>query len=157
MRYVRKDGVRGEPLAAPLGPVSDDYFVLKPKHSAFFGTSLELLLGHCGARTLVIGGLAGNNCVIASAIDASMRGYTIIVLPEAIASEHHELNAAALAHMRNVLKAATSRQPMLIMWRSAANRSSPGAGSILADRFLPLARSYTAGNTVPVTSPKPTR
>lgn len=107
VRHVREDGVRGQPIADLLHPDADDYFVLKPRHSAFFGTSLELLLGHLQTRTLVITGMAGNNCVVASATDAYMRGYQIIVPADAIASERLELNAAALEHMRTVLKAQT--------------------------------------------------
>jgi nicotinamidase-related amidase len=109
VRHVREDGVRGEPVADLLHPDDDDYFVLKPRHSAFFGTSLELLLGYLGARTLVITGMAGNNCVVATATDAYMRGYQIVVPPDAIASEQREINQAALEHMRTVLKAQTPR------------------------------------------------
>jgi nicotinamidase-related amidase len=107
VRHVGEDGVRGRPLAKLLRPDADDYFVLKPRHSAFFGTSLELLLSHFETRTLVITGVAGNNCVVASATDAYMRGYTIVVPPDAVASEQPELNEAALEHMRTVLKAQT--------------------------------------------------
>lgn len=107
VRHVREDRVRGQVIADLLHPDSDDYFVLKPRHSAFFGTSLDLLLEYIGARTLVITGMAGNNCVVASATDAYMRGYRIVVPPDAIASEQPDLNKAALEHMRTVLKAQT--------------------------------------------------
>lgn len=107
VRHVREDSVRGQAIADRLRPDADDYFALKPRHSAFFGTSLELLLEHFQTRTIVITGLAGNNCVVASATDASMRGSRIIVPRDAVASERPELNAAALEHMRTVLKAET--------------------------------------------------
>jgi nicotinamidase-related amidase len=107
VRHVCEDGVRGQPVAELLRPDADDYFVLKPRHSAFYGTSLELLLGHFHTRTLLITGVAGNNCVVASATDAYMRGYQIVVPPDAVASERRELNEAALEHMRTVLKAQT--------------------------------------------------
>jgi nicotinamidase-related amidase len=107
VRHACEDDVRGRALARLLSPEDDDYFVLKPKHSAFFGTSLDLLLTHLGVRSLVIVGFAGNNCVMASATDAYMRGYRIVVPADAIASERPALNDAALAHMRDVLKAET--------------------------------------------------
>lgn len=107
VRHVREDGVRGQPIAELLRPDANDYFVLKPRHSAFFGTSLELLLEHFQTRTLVITGMAGNNCVVASATDAYMRGYRVVVPPDAVASERPELNEAALKHMSTVLKAQT--------------------------------------------------
>ena len=38
----------------------DDYFVLKPKHSGFFSSTLETLLRYLGARKLIITGIAWN-------------------------------------------------------------------------------------------------
>jgi nicotinamidase-related amidase len=49
--------------------------VLKPKHSGFFSTTLEVLLAYLGARTLVLTGVAGNICVLFTANDAYMRDY----------------------------------------------------------------------------------
>src|SRR5687768_17731107 len=42
-RCVR-NGVLGAPIARELAPHHDDYFVLKPRHSGFFQTPLDLLL-----------------------------------------------------------------------------------------------------------------
>ena len=39
-----------------LLPTSEDYFVLKPKHSAFYQTPLELLLKHFGTERLILSG-----------------------------------------------------------------------------------------------------
>ena len=52
-------GVRGRPVVAHLQPEEDDYFVLKPKHSAFFQTNLEILLDYLGAKSLILTGIAG--------------------------------------------------------------------------------------------------
>src|SRR4051812_7732876 len=51
------DGVRGQPIAELLEPSKSDYFVLKPKHSGFFSTTLDTLLEYLHTRTLVIGGI----------------------------------------------------------------------------------------------------
>jgi len=48
-------GCKGRELAARLAPDREDYFVLKPKHSAFFSTTLDTLLRYLGTRTLVLG------------------------------------------------------------------------------------------------------
>lgn len=58
--HVTSDDVRGQAVARLLEPEEDDYFVLKPKLSAFFSTTLETLLDHLGARTLILTGVAGN-------------------------------------------------------------------------------------------------
>src|SRR5688572_25724165 len=50
----------GREIAQLLLPEEGDYFVLKPKHSAFYSTTLETLLADLGVETLVLGGVAGN-------------------------------------------------------------------------------------------------
>jgi len=100
-----EDGVRGEPFVRLVVPDKDDYFVLKPKHSGFYCTSLELLLKHVGAKRLVLAGIAGNNCVLFTANDAYMRDFEIIVPADCVVSESREENEYALQQMQKVLKA----------------------------------------------------
>lgn len=101
------DGVRGEPIARPLKPNVDDYFVLKPKNSGFYETTLELLLKHLSAKTLVLTGLAGDNCVLFTAQDAYLRDYRLFIPRDAVASESREANDAALRLMERTFKADT--------------------------------------------------
>jgi nicotinamidase-related amidase len=97
--------VRGKPIAAQLAPEEDDYFVLKPKHSAFFQTNLDILLNYLGVRTIILTGIAGDICVLFSANDAYMRDFHIIVPPDCTASEDAERNRQVLLLMQRVLKA----------------------------------------------------
>jgi nicotinamidase-related amidase len=90
----------GRSVAERLRPHPTDYFVLKPQHSGFFGTSLDLLLGHLGSHTLVIGGFAANLCVLFTANDAHMRGYHLVVPGDCTAANSPALTRAALAHIR---------------------------------------------------------
>ena len=99
--------VRGRPIAELLVPDEDDYFVLKPKHSGFFSTTLDLLLEYLGVRTLIVAGFAGNNCVLFTANDAYMRDYKLIVPADCIASNTTADNENALQQMSQVLKADT--------------------------------------------------
>ena len=101
------EAVRGRPIAELLVPDEDDYFVLKPKHSGFFSTTLELLLEHLGARRLVLTGFAGNNCVLFTANDAYMRDYELIIPADCTASIDPQGNEYALRQMQEVLKADT--------------------------------------------------
>ena len=101
---VLNDGVRGEPLAALLAPADDDYFVLKPKHSAFFETTLDTLLRYLGTKRLILTGITGDICVLITASDAFMRDYEIVVPADCIASVEPEENEHALAYMERVLK-----------------------------------------------------
>ena len=99
------DGVRGRPVAKLLQPESDDYFVLKPKHSGFFSTTLDTLLRYLGAQTLILTGMAGNICVLFTANDAYMRDYGLVVPADCVVSNTVAENEHALAQMQKVLKA----------------------------------------------------
>jgi nicotinamidase-related amidase len=100
-------GCNGRELAEKLRPDPDDYFVLKPKHSAFFATTLETLLRYLGTKTLVIGGVAGDMCVLFTANDAYLRDYKLMVPADGVASNTAGGNAAAVSQMARVLKADT--------------------------------------------------
>ena len=102
---LRNSDHRGQPLAEILAPEPCDHFVLKPKHSGFYGTSLKLLLEHLGSRRLIMGGFAGNICVLFTANDAYMRGYEIVVPADCIACETKTDNDTVLRQMQRVLKA----------------------------------------------------
>jgi nicotinamidase-related amidase len=97
----------GRDIARLLAPKADDYFVLKPKHSGFQFTALQLLLEHLGATTLVLTGVAGNFCVLFTAHDAYMRDYRLVVPRDCIASQTEADDRYALAHMQGVTKADT--------------------------------------------------
>lgn len=103
--HCLEDEVRGRPIAELLQPDDDDYFVLKPKHSGFFSTTLDLLLEYLGARTLILTGIAGNNCVLFTANDAYMRDYKLIIPADCTASIKQTDNDNALRQMQEVLKA----------------------------------------------------
>jgi nicotinamidase-related amidase len=105
VRSCLEEGVPGKPIVAQLVPEEDDYFVLKPKHSAFFQTNLEILLKYLGVNTLIITGMAGDICVLFSANDAYLRDFRIVVPPDCVASEDAEQNRQVLMLMQRVLKA----------------------------------------------------
>jgi nicotinamidase-related amidase len=105
VRHCLDDGVRGQQLTEILQPDEDDYFVLKPKHSGFFSTTLDTLLEYLGSQTLVLTGFAGNICVLYTANDAYMRDYQLIVPSDCMASELVRANKYALDQMKRYLKA----------------------------------------------------
>jgi nicotinamidase-related amidase len=98
---------KGKAFVELLVPTEDDYFVLKPKHSGFFSTSLDLLLKHLTATKLILTGIAGNNCVLFTANDAYMRDYKLLVPADCVVSNTAEENEYALKQMQTVLKADT--------------------------------------------------
>ncbi len=105
VEHCLHDGVQGEPMVDLLRPKESDYFVLKPKHSGFFSTTLDTLLKYLDVRTVILTGIAANICVLFTANDAYMRDLKIIVPEDCVASNTKELNDYALMQMKTVLKA----------------------------------------------------
>lgn len=105
---VRECSTRGSPGASftrKVRPMRGDCFVLKARNSAFYCTSLEPLLESVGAKTLVLAGLAADNCVLFTAHDAYLRGYRVIVARDAVASQSAESTERALEQMKTSLRA----------------------------------------------------
>jgi nicotinamidase-related amidase len=128
VRHCLDDDVRGKPIAELLAPDEEDYFVLKPKHSGFFSTSLDLLLRYLGAQSLIIAGIAGNNCVLFTANDAYMRDFKIFVPRDCVASITIETNESALAQMELVLKADLRLSTELDLSAIGDSSTRPGQG-----------------------------
>jgi nicotinamidase-related amidase len=105
---VRARRTRGLRLLELVEPdFAEDLFVLKPMHSGFYGTALDILLGHLDTRSLILTGIQGNMCVFATASDAHMRRYRVMVPADCTASEHPEENDLALRQMARAFKADT--------------------------------------------------
>lgn len=107
LRHCLEDGVRGEPIARMLEPAASDYFILKPRHSAFFCTPLEHLLDHLEVEELVMAGLATDQCVQVTAADAHMRGYRVTVPRDCSAAETEERHRRAMEWMERMASADT--------------------------------------------------
>ena len=108
VQHCLHDGVRGKALVETVLPGDEDYSILKPKHSGFYSTSLDVLLQYLGARTLILTGIAGNSCVHYTANDAYMRDFHIIVPSDCVASNTAQENEYALEQMKKHLKADTT-------------------------------------------------
>jgi len=102
------DDAKGKDFVKLLVPHDNDYFVLKPKHSGFYSTTLDLLLTHLNAKNLILTGIAGNNCVLFTANDAYMRDFKVFVPADCVVSNTEEENRYALKQMETVLKADTA-------------------------------------------------
>jgi nicotinamidase-related amidase len=98
-------GVPGQQIARLLRPTRKDYFVLKPRHSAFYCTPLDPLLDWLKVRTLILTGLTADICVLFTANDAYIRRYNLYIPADCVASPDEERNRSALDYFRRVLKA----------------------------------------------------
>jgi nicotinamidase-related amidase len=104
--YCARHG-RAPDFVRLLRPEENDYFVLKPKHSGFFSTTLETLLRYLETQSLILTGIAGNFCVLFTANDAYMRDFRLFVPSDCTVSNTKKENDAALGLMKKFLKADT--------------------------------------------------
>ena len=107
VELYRANSTPGAALLRFITPDPDDHFVLKPKHSGFYATSLEVLLMQWGARRLILTGIQGNICVMFTADDAHMREYEVIVPADCIACEDADWQRFAVRQLREVVHADT--------------------------------------------------
>jgi nicotinamidase-related amidase len=107
IEHCMAENRRGRAIVELLKPDEDDYFVLKPMHSAFFSTTLEVLLERLQIQRLVLTGFAADICVLYTANDAYMRDFKVAVPCDCIASETKRQYRFALDHMTERLKADT--------------------------------------------------
>jgi nicotinamidase-related amidase len=105
VEYCLNAKAPGHNVARMLKPDAKDYFVLKPKQSAFYGTTLDTLLRELGTKTVIVTGVAGDNCVLFSANDAYMRDLKLFIPSDCIASNSEAENHYALRLMKKVVKA----------------------------------------------------
>jgi nicotinamidase-related amidase len=101
------EGAPGRDIVRLLAPSARDYFVLKPSNSAFYASVLETLLRHLGADTLLLTGVATDNCVLFTAHDAYLRGFKLLVPRDCVAAETSVRNARALQIIARTMKADT--------------------------------------------------
>jgi nicotinamidase-related amidase len=99
------DGVRGQNVVELLRPARDDYFVLKAKHSAFYSTTLDLLLQYLGAQTLILTGFSGDICILFTANDAYIRDYRLVIPSDCVVSQSNSENKKALDYLKRVVEA----------------------------------------------------
>jgi nicotinamidase-related amidase len=100
-------GSRGAAITRLLAPRDGDLFVLKPRHSAFFQTPLDILLDSLRVRRLILTGLTTDMCVLFTANDAYLRGYELVVPPSCTAAMTNARHDEAIRYLKRVCKAAT--------------------------------------------------
>jgi nicotinamidase-related amidase len=103
--YCLRHGCAGRGFVELLRPDPEDYVVLKPMHSAFYQSPLEVLLRHLGASSLILAGLATNSCIIATAHDANMRELRLFVPIDCTAARSRREHLQAIENIRGMTHA----------------------------------------------------
>jgi nicotinamidase-related amidase len=113
LNYSLRPEAVGMRFVEQISPDQHDYFVLKPKHSAFYQTPLETLLEHLQASSLILCGLATNSCIVCTAHDAKMRDYGLFVPSDCSASLTAGEHKQAIHHMETMTDAVTTASTSL--------------------------------------------
>ncbi|HWB73496.1 MAG TPA: isochorismatase family cysteine hydrolase [Nannocystaceae bacterium] len=121
---------RGRAIIELLEPRPGDFFVLKPKHSGFLHTPLELLLDHLGVGRLVFTGLAGDICVLFTAHDAHMRDFRVAVARDCVASNTPEANTTVIEQLGRIVHAEIADGDALALPVNPIGAPDSGSGSI---------------------------
>lgn len=105
LAYCLRARCAGRPFVEAIRPDSEDYCVLKPMHSAFYQTPLDLLLRHVGASKLILAGLATNSCILCTAHEANMRDFEVTVVSDCCAARTVREHKQALKNIRDMANA----------------------------------------------------
>ena len=107
LAHCSRETARGREIVELIAPEEDDYFVLKPKHSGFYSTTLDVLLEYLGAEILILTGVATDICILFTANDAYMRDFDLFVPRDCVAANEAETNEKTLKYLEKILKADT--------------------------------------------------
>lgn len=99
---------KGRKVVETLKPELDDYYILKPHRSAFYSTSLMLLLSNLNVRKLIVTGITTDICILFTANDAYMRGFELFVPQDCVAAVKPAYSKSSLEFIERVLKADTT-------------------------------------------------
>jgi nicotinamidase-related amidase len=98
------DGARPD-LVEPIVPPNEVDFVVKARHTIFYMTPLEYLLGQRGIERIILAGQVTEQCILYSALDAYVRHIPVTIPMDAVAHIHESLADAALEMMKTNMDA----------------------------------------------------
>ncbi len=101
LRYCSRPRSLGKNLSTRLRPGKKDYQLIKPRHSAFFYTSLIPLLEDLDINHLILSGIATNLCVLFTAHDAHMHRYKLTILSDCCAAQSDFDHETALSQLKS--------------------------------------------------------
>ena len=97
-------GTFGVKFVEGLDIKEGDYFILKKRFSSFFQTELDIMLRGMGVEELIIGGIATDGCVRATAVDAHQLGYYFKLLSGGTAGANKESHEDSVKYLSRLQK-----------------------------------------------------
>jgi nicotinamidase-related amidase len=92
-------------LVEPLVPGDNDLFLAKTRHSIFYSTPVEHILGQEDVDHIVLVGQVTEQCILYSALDAYIRHIDMTVPRDAVAHIYGDLADASLTMMERNMHA----------------------------------------------------
>lgn len=89
----------GSAISNTLKPTKQDYFILKPRHSAFHESPLRLLLDCMNTNELILTGLTTESCLLFTALEAHLYGYKVTIPVDCVVSASETIKNRALEQM----------------------------------------------------------
>ncbi len=89
-------GTPGAEVVEDLDKRPEDYWLPKPRFSAFFKTGLEDWLRQRGVTLCAVGGIATNFCVLTTAMDALCHDFKTVILADCSAAASEQLHQKTL-------------------------------------------------------------
>ena len=89
-------GTPGAEVVDDLDRTDDDYWLPKPRFSAFFQTGLEQWLRQKAVTLCAVTGIATNFCVLTSVMDALCHDFKAVLLEDCTAAASEELHKQTL-------------------------------------------------------------
>lgn len=116
-------GTRGAEFYGDIGPrgAPNEILVTKHRYSAFWGSSIDLVLRNNGIRTVVLTGIATEVCVESTARDAFFKDYQVVVPEDCVGCYSEERQKAALVVIARSFGVVTSSEPIAEVWRRRGN------------------------------------
>jgi nicotinamidase-related amidase len=113
-------GARGRGVAQQVAPSPHDWFMFKPRHSAFYATPLGEILEQLQVRELILTGLTSHQCVLFTAMDAYVRNFTVTVPRDCIGAPTAAHTRHALFVLKEALRARTTDSARLRLPRQTS-------------------------------------
>ena len=103
-RYLAPESTGALSIEVPpeFEPKQGDYTLIKPRFSAFFQTSLDLILRRLGVHTVFLAGTTTPNCIRTTCYDALSLDYNTVILTDCCSSNTEEIQRVNLEDMERV-------------------------------------------------------
>ena len=92
-------GSPGVQIIDELRPQPEDFILVKPRFSAFYGTSLDVILKALGTETILVGGISTQRSVEGTVRDAKNRDLQCVVVSDCCTARPLDQHEMTLKHI----------------------------------------------------------